>query len=107
MKPHSHIVTIEPHTHEVVLKNHKHGIEYGIYKGPQASSMQVYLDDTLIGTYTSSIDDLNLISYMSKNANGDIMRGKHTIRIVPNTLTRVECTFQIRLFTNIHGGKQY
>ena len=44
---------------------------------------------------------------MSKNANGDIMRGKHTIRIVPNTLTRVECTFQIRLFTNMRGGKQY
>ena len=44
---------------------------------------------------------------MSKDANGDILRGQHTTRIVPNGLTRIECTFQIRLFTNAHGGGQY
>ena len=104
---HTHSVSIDAHSHQLSLPNHTHAIEYGIYSGPRADSIKVYLDDTLIGTYTSSINDLNLISYMSKNANGDIMRGKHTIRIVPNTLTRVECTFQIRLFTNMRGGKQY
>ncbi len=104
---HTHTVSIGTHKHEISLPNHTHGIQYGIYSGPRASSMDVYLDDTLIGTYTTSINDLNLISYMSKNANGNIMRGKHTIRIIPNNLTRVECAFQIRLFTNMHGGRQY
>lgn len=104
---HTHTVSIGTHKHEISLPNHTHGIQYGIYSGPRASSMDVYLDDTIIGTYTTSINDLNLISYMSKNANGNIMRGKHTIRIIPNNLTRVECTFQIRLFTNMHGGRQY
>ena len=104
---HSHQVDIPAHHHQFSLPNHTHDIEYGIYKGPIATSMDIYLDEVLIGTYTESISNVNLIDYMSKNANGDILRGTHTIRIIPNTLTRVECVFQIRLFTNMHGGKQY
>ena len=104
---HSHAIDIPPHHHDFALPNHTHDIEYGIYKGPIATSMDVYLDDTLVGTYNSSISNVNLIDYMSKNANGNILRGKHIIKVVPNALTRVECIFQIRLFTNMHGGKQY
>ena len=104
---HSHAIDIPSHHHEFALPNHTHDIEYGIYKGPIANAMTVYLDDELIGEYEASISSVNLIDYMSKNANGNILRGKHVIRIVPNTLTRVECIFQIRLFTNMHGGKQY
>lgn len=104
---HSHTVDIPAHHHDFALPNHTHDIEYGIYKGPVATAMSVYLDDKLIGAYDSSISNVNLIDYMSKNANGDIMRGKHIIKIIPSALTRVECVFQIRLFTNMHGGKQY
>ncbi len=104
---HTHSVSIPSHTHDITLPNHTHQIEYGIYKGPSASTMAIYLDNTLVGTYNGSIRNVNLISYMSKNANGNILRGDHTIRIVPNGLTRIEGTFQIRLFTNAHGGSQY
>ncbi|NLE05480.1 MAG: hypothetical protein GX638_11865 [Crenarchaeota archaeon] len=104
---HTHNVYISDHSHEISLPNHTHNIEYGIYKGPSASSIQVYLDDTNIGSYSGTITDLNLISYMSKDANGHIMRGNHTIKIIPNALTRIECTFQIRLFTNALGSGQY
>lgn len=104
---HVHQIDIPSHFHNYTLPNHVHGIEYGIYKGPAASVMNIYLDEVLVGEYGSSISNVNLIDYMSKNANGDILRGKHTIRVVPNGLTRVECIFQIRLFTNMHGGKQY
>lgn len=104
---HTHNVTIPAHHHDFVLPNHTHGIEYGIYKGPTASKMDVYLDDTKVGTFDSSISGINLIEYMSKNANGKVMRGAHTIKVVPDQLTRVECIFQIRLFTNMHGGQQY
>ena len=104
---HTHNVDIPSHHHDFALPNHTHDIDYGIYKGPSANTMSVYLDEQLVGTYDSNISNINLIDYMSKNANGNIMRGKHTIRIIPNTLTRVECIFQIRLFTNMHGGKQY
>lgn len=105
--PHTHTVTVVPHKHKMTIPNHVHGIEYGIYRGPRATKYTVYLDDKKIGDYTGNISNLNLIDYMSKNTNGNIMRGKHTIRITPNNLTRIECTFQIRLFTNMHGGKQY
>lgn len=104
---HTHSIYIPNHSHQIALPNHTHDIEYGIYKGPVASSITVYLDDTNIGNYSGVISDLNLISYMSKNANGDVLRGNHTITIVPNNLTRVECTFQIRLFTNAYGSGQY
>lgn len=104
---HTHSVYIPTHTHNITLPNHVHQIEYGIYKGPSARSMQVYLDDRLVGSYDSSIKDVNLIDYMNKNANGNILRGEHIIRIVPNSLTRIEANIQIRLFTNSHGGGQY
>lgn len=105
---HTHSVPIAPHSHNISLPNHTHDIEYGIYKGPSGSSMVISLDGVQIGQYTgSTIDDVNLIAYMNKNANGDILRGKHKITITPNSLTRVECSFQIRLFTNARGGGQY
>jgi len=104
---HTHSVSIPSHTHSVTLPNHVHNIKYGIYKGPIASSMSIYLDNNLIGDYTGNVSNINLIPYMSKNANGDIMRGEHTISITPNSLTRIEVTFQIRMFTNSHGGSQY
>ena len=104
---HTHQVNVPAHKHQYSLPNHTHGIEYGIYRGPAGSAMSIYLDDTLVGEYGSSVSKINLIDYMSKNANGDIMRGDHVIRVVPNGLTRVQCIFQVRLFTNMHGGKQY
>lgn len=127
IEPHAHYVSVEEHTHSVVIPthqhtvvtkahshkftvpNHTHDIQYGIYEGKAATGMSIYLDDTKVGEWTdvSGITGLNLIDYMSKNANGKIMRGAHTIRVVPNALTRVECMFQIRLFTNMHGGSQH
>lgn len=104
---HSHNIDLPAHHHDFALPNHTHDIEYGIYKGPIAREMDIYLDDTFIGHYEGDASDINLIDYMSKNANGNIMRGNHVIRVVPDSMTRIECVFQIRLFTNMHGGSQY
>ncbi len=104
---HSHLVNIPSHYHNFRIPDHIHDIEYGIYKGSRADSMSIYVDDTLVGHFKSYIDNINLIPYMSKNTNGQVKRGRHTIKIVPNKLTRVECTIQIRLFTNSRGSGQY
>lgn len=104
---HQHTVYIPNHTHTITLPNHVHNIQYGIYKGPTATGMSIYLDDRKVGDYTSSVKNINLIDYMSKNANGNVLRGEHVIRIVPNALTRIEAHFQIRMFTNSRGGDQY
>jgi len=107
LENHTHTVTIANHKHTTTLADHTHDIDYGIYKGPTANTMTVYLDNVSIGTFSGSVRNVNLISYMSKNANGNIMRGDHVIKITPNGLTRIEGTFLIRLFTNAHGGAQY
>jgi hypothetical protein len=78
---HAHQIDIPSHHHDFSLPNHTHDIEYGIYKGPSATTMSVYLDEILVGEYDSSISNINLIDYMSKNANGDILRGAHVIRV--------------------------
>jgi hypothetical protein len=104
---HTHTISIPNHTHNVTIPDHTHAIEYGIYRGPIASQMVIYVDDTMIGVYTASVKNINLISYMQKNANGNVMRGDHTIKIVPSSLTRIECSYQIRMFTNARTGGQY
>lgn len=95
------------HKHKFSIPPHGHPLEYGIYSGPTGSTMAVYLDNVLIGNYGTSVSGLNLIASMSKDANGDILRGNHTITVTPNTLTRIECSFITRLFTNSRGGNQY
>jgi phage minor structural protein len=104
---HQHSVTIPSHTHDTRLPDHTHDIEYGIYKGSRASGFTVAIDGITVVTYYGSVSKINLIAYMSKNANGEVLRGEHMIRITPNSLTRVECAIQIRLFTNAHGSGQY
>lgn len=108
ISPHDHTINLEDHYHWIDIEDHEHPIQYGLYLGPSATSMSVYLDDVLIGTYnTSYISDLNLIPSISQDANGKVLRGAHTLKIVPNGLTRVECSFLIRLFTNSIGAGQY
>ena len=104
---HQHNVSIPGHTHNLSLPNHTHDIEHGIYKGGSASSFTVAIDGVTIGTYSYSVSNLNLIAHMSKNANGEVLRGQHTIKITPNALTRIECAIQIRLFTNARGAGQF
>ena len=97
----------DDHWHKFSLDPHGHAIEYGIFQGLTANSMQISVDGTLIGTYGRSLDNFNLITKMTKDANGNISRGKHKITITPDTMSRIECSFQIRLFTNSLGGGQY
>lgn len=104
---HDHSISIPSHQHSFSIPNHSHGIEYGIYKGATARTMTVYIDNMLIGTFSSYVNGINLITYMSKNSSGEITRGRHTIKIVPDGITRVECGIQVRLFTNSHGSGQY
>lgn len=100
IKAHNHEMEIADHKHDIDVPQHTHNIEYGIYTGPKASTFEVYLDGGFIGKFDRSVTELNLIEHMDKNANGEILRGSHTIKVVPDGLTRVECSFQTRLFTN-------
>lgn len=83
---HTHIVDIPDHTHTV--PNHTHGIVYGIYQGTTASSCQVRVDGTLIGSF-SALSARDVTAQLSK-VGGKITRdGWHTVTLTPNALTRI------------------
>lgn len=103
---HSHPIKHVPHKHPIDIPPHEHTLKFGIYLGPKATGMEIFLDGKSLGTFGDSVTNLDLIEKMNK-INGKIERGQHTIRIKPNDLSRIECMFQIRLFTNALGNKQF
>ena len=104
---HSHSFYIPAHTHSVSIPDHTHDIEYGIYTGTSASQLTLKVDNNVAGTYGSSVNNLNLIAYLSKSKDGKVNRGWHEISIVPDRLTRVEFDLVTQLFANSRGGGQY
>ena len=104
---HTHSVSIPAHKHRFKIPDHTHAIEYGIYKGTTADHVSLVVDGTTLSQVFTSIDDINLIPYLSADDEGKITRGWHTVRIVPNKLTRVELDLVIQLFANSRGGGQY
>lgn len=89
------------------IPDHTHDIEYGIYTGTSASQLTLKVDNNVAGTYGSSVNNLNLIAYLSKSKDGKVNRGWHEISIVPDRLTRVEFDLVTQLFANSRGGGQY
>lgn len=104
---HTHSVSIPAHSHNFSLPDHTHQIEYGIYKGTTASSVQIIVDGVTVSGAFQTIDDLDLIPYLSTDNEGKVIRGWHSLRVVPNALTRIELDLVIQLFANSRGGGQY
>lgn len=104
---HTHSISIDSHSHSLSIPNHTHEISYGIYSGTTASRLTIKADGRTVGTYGSSVSDLDLVNYLSKDDSGNITRGWHTIQVTPDVLSRVEFDLCIQLFANSRGGGQY
>jgi hypothetical protein len=104
---HTHSISIDSHSHSLSIPNHTHEISYGIYSGTTASRLTIKADGRTVGTYGSSVSDLDLVDYLSKDDSGNITRGWHTIQVTPDVLSRVEFDLCIQLFANSRGGGQY
>ena len=104
---HTHRVSISAHEHSFSIPDHTHDITYGIYSGSTADTLSLGADGNQIGNFNNSIDDLDLVGYLSKDNGGNITRGWHTISVTPNILSRVEFDLVIQLFANSRGGGQY
>lgn len=103
---HSHTISVDAHSHNFSVPNHTHAMQYGIYTGTTASSMQIYVDGVL-ATAADNLSDFDIIPYLSKDDGGNITRGWHTVTMVPDVLTRVEMDAVIQLYANSRGGGQY
>lgn len=105
IRAHSHNLNIRAHKHNFTLPDHKHEIDYGIYEGSKASYCYLKVDGTLV--YNTD-KEINLIPYLSKDDGGRIQRGTwHEVEIMPDTLTRINASLFIQLFTNSRGGGDY
>lgn len=103
---HQHNITLYDHNHEI--DDHTHDIVYGIYKGSSATAASIKVDGNLIPAELIEENEMDLVPYLSKNADGKINRGTwHSIEIIPNALTRIEANLFVQTFIQSRGGGDY
>ncbi|MNC54618.1 hypothetical protein D3C75_1041090 [compost metagenome] len=110
--PHYHVFNIPAHSHEMphthIIPEHTHEIEYGIFSGPSPTAVGILVDGNLVPGSSTSSNELDLSSYLSKDEEGKIKRGQwHTIEIVPNSLGRVVASVVTQIFVQSRGGGSY
>ena len=91
---HDHTVTIGNHTHTVTIGNHTHStpnhthdLVYGIYESAVPATVRVYLDGSLITALNdlTLVSDFDLLPYVSKDSNGRVAEGWHTLEFTSAT----------------------
>lgn len=104
---HTHSVTVPSHSHGITMPAHTHASQYGIYTGETADSVEIKVDGTTLGTYTSSTIGTVDITQALAATGGVINRGWHTLTLTPNKQTRLNLSLAVQLFANSRGGGQY
>ncbi len=104
---HTHEIDLPNHTHEIELPDHKHDVEHKIVElDTTPSKVTIKVDGNTVPETATSADRIDLVDYMSKDNNGKITRGKHTVEILPNGLARIEADLILRVFIQSQlGGK--
>ncbi|GIO63589.1 phage tail protein [Paenibacillus cineris] len=100
------------HTHEMdhthTIPAHTHEIEFGIYEGPTPSAVTVRVDGTVVSGLGTSVEDIDIIPYLSKDQDEKVRRGTwHEIQIAPNDLGRIVASVHEQLFVQSRGGGNY
>jgi len=104
---HTHTVSIPAHTHNITIPEHTHDIQFGIYLGTSASSIQIKVDGNTMPTLTN-LNSIDIIKYLSTDSSGKIQRDTwHKIEIYPDKLTRISAYLFLDIFTNSRGGGDY
>ncbi len=100
-----HTHTVSPHTHDIELEPHTHPLEYGIYKhNTLPTKVTIKVDGQTVPYTALSADNLDLIPYLAKDSQGNILRGAHRIEISPNDLARISAQVMVQFFIQSRGG---
>lgn len=105
---HNFNVTIPSHTHQITLPNHTHEIDYGIFEDSNSSNkVQIKIDGKIIDFTATSGQRIDIVDYLKKEeGTKDIVRGNHTIELLPNKRARIEAKVYARVFIQSQmGGK--
>ncbi len=98
---HQHPVPVGEHGHVVPIPGHEHQVEYGIHQvTPQATAVTVEVDGNEVSSGLTGQDDVDILPYLQKDTLGEIERGWHTVRYIPNDLCRVESNVMVQEFMN-------
>lgn len=101
---HTHSIEIKSHSHEIKLPDHVHDLEYGIYEYDKMPSKHtIKVDGKTIDITALTGDDIDLVPHLSKDTDGKIDRGFHTLEIVPNDLARVTAIVAVQFFIQSRG----
>lgn len=102
---HSHSVSIPDHSHEFTLPNHTHEIAHGIYKLTRVpNQVTIKIDGNSVPHTSSSGDNLDLANYLAKDAEGNVVRGWHTLEITPSDLGRIMAQLNLQFFIQSRGA---
>lgn len=105
---HSHSVNVPAHTHNITLPDHTHDIQFGIYKlDKSASAVLIKVDGNTVPFTGTSGDNIDLIPCLSKDGEGKVNRGWHTITITPNDLARINAQIYSQVFIQSRGGGSF
>lgn len=105
---HTHDVDIPSHTHDVSIPDHIHDVKQGIYELDSVpGNVTISVDGVAIEFSGNSADRLNLVDYLKKDDSGKIVRGKHTVEILPAGLARIEAFVILRVFISSQLGSVY
>lgn len=99
---------IEGHTHELEfqIEGHIHEVKHKIVElDRMPSRVTIKVDNNVVNFTSLSGDRINLVDYMEKDDNGRIIRGKHSIEILPDDLARIEANLILRVFIQSQLGK--
>lgn len=108
LEGHTHSVRFDPHTHEVSLPSHTHDPVYDIFEGQTASSVTLQVDGNEVPASAILDGEVDLVPYLSKNSQGKIRRGAwHTVKITPDTATRIVADIYVKTFIRSQGGGDY
>jgi len=102
---HSHNVTVPAHSHDIDIPEHSHDIEHGIFtldRLPTAVTIKV--DGNTIPHTAINGDNIDLVPYLEKAADGRIKRGAwHKVEILPNDLGRIVAQINMKCFIQSRG----
>ncbi len=104
---HTHDTDIPDHDHNFTIPQHAHGIEYGIYEGPRANNVAVYVRGERV-PIPDGVTEFDIAPYMADPETRTISRGTHhEIRIEPDNLSYIDVTITAQVFVQSRGGNLY
>lgn len=107
---HSVSINIPAHTHQVsiTIPGHTHEIIYGIFEYANLpSNLKIEVDGNTVPIDSTSFERFNVVPYLTKDEDGKVTRGRHTLKITPNDLARIEVQLILRVFIQSQLGGEF